>query len=75
MSGPITAPVRPDTDQGDHDRYAHWCRKVDITRANITGQPAVALCGKRWVPNRDPDRYPVCPDCRRIYDEMFGDAA
>ena len=56
---------RPDeVDGGDHDRFAHYCRKSDITRALVTGEAIVALCGKKWVPTRDPSRYPVCPTCR-----------
>lgn len=58
-----TLPV--DTD-GDHDRYAHYVKKADIVRANITGEPVEALCGKKWIPNRDPERYPVCPTCKEI---------
>lgn len=56
--------VRPSTGDGDHDRYAHICRKEDVTRAYITGEAIEALCGKRWVPSRDPDKYPVCPACK-----------
>jgi hypothetical protein len=26
------------------------------------------LCGKKWVPSRDPKKFPVCPDCKRIYE-------
>jgi hypothetical protein len=59
---PDTTPV--DTDHGDHDRFAHYCRKADITRALVTGEAIVALCGKKWVPSRDPKRYPVCPTCK-----------
>lgn len=59
---PTTLPI--DTDGGDHDRFAHYCKKADITRALVTGEPIVALCGKKWVPSRDPSRYPVCPTCR-----------
>ncbi len=62
-----TVPV--DTDAGDHDRFSHWARKSDITSAHVNGTPVVALCGKVWVPSRDPKKYPVCPDCQRIYDE------
>lgn len=54
------------TDDGDHDRYAHYVRKEDIVRANVEGVPVVALCGKKWIPNRDPSRYPVCPTCQEI---------
>jgi hypothetical protein len=60
---PAQAPERVDTDHGDHDRFAHYCRKADITRALVTGEAIVALCGKKWVPTRDPKRYPVCPTC------------
>ena len=61
---PVTTPTPVDTDHGDHDRFAHYCRKADITRALVTGEAIVALCGKKWVPTRDPSRYPVCPTCR-----------
>ena len=60
---PVGAPETIDTDHGDHDRFAHYCRKADITRALVTGEAIVALCGKKWVPTRDPSRYPVCPTC------------
>ena len=71
MITPVIAPTetptqetsRVDTDGGDHDRYAHFCRKDDIMRAMVTGEAIVALCGKRWVPTRDPERFPICPTC------------
>ena len=37
--------------------------KADVTRAMVTGEAIVALCGKKWVPTRAPERYPVCPTC------------
>lgn len=58
--------TRVDDGDGDHDRFAHYVRKADIVRANVEGVPVVALCGKKWIPNRDPDRYPVCPTCKEI---------
>lgn len=61
-----------DTGDGDHDRFAHYVRKGDIVRANVEGVPVVALCGKKWIPNRDPDRYPVCPTCKEIKSRLFG---
>lgn len=30
----------------------------------------MALCGKVWVPGRDPKKYPVCPMCKEIYESM-----
>jgi hypothetical protein len=64
---------------GDHERFAHIVlesarlgedgerhRFADVTAAYIEGTPVQALCGKVWVPSRDPKRYPVCPTCREI---------
>ena len=36
----------------------------------MTGEPVRALCGKVWTPGRDPSKYPVCPDCQRIYEGL-----
>lgn len=62
----VTAPARPDVDAGDHDRYAHYVRAEDATRAYVEGTPITALCGKKWVPTRDPERYPICPTCAEL---------
>jgi hypothetical protein len=42
--------------------------KGKLTEALVMGTPVIALCGKVWVPSRDPDRYPLCPECKRLYD-------
>jgi hypothetical protein len=68
---PVVAPERPDTDDGDHDRFAHYCKKADIVRAHVTGEAITALCGKKWVPARDPSRYPVCPTCKELKDAGY----
>jgi hypothetical protein len=63
---PTQAPEREHTDDGDHDRFAHYAKKDAIARAYVTGEPIVALCGKKWVPSRDPSRYPICPTCKEL---------
>lgn len=64
------------TSTGDHERYAHCIRASDpgaaILEASVTGAPLKALCGKRWVPQRDPSKFPVCPSCREIRYAMQG---
>lgn len=52
---------------GDHERFSHYVPKDAIVESAVTGKPVIALCGKTWVPSRDPSRFPVCPDCERIY--------
>lgn len=64
------------TDEGDHDRFAHyvWGKnpKAMVTESMVTGVPIRALCGKKWVPSRDGSKYPVCPDCQRVKNQLQG---
>lgn len=62
--------TRTSTDDGDHDRFSHYVRKDKIVESAVTGKPVIALCGKVWVPVRDPDKYPICPDCLKIYNKI-----
>ena len=65
----LERPVVP-TEDGDHERFSHVVVPASaVTEAYITGTPVTALCGKTWVPSRDPKRYPVCPTCKEILDQ------
>jgi hypothetical protein len=55
-------------EEGDHDRFSHYAEKDKLTEAMVLGTPIRALCGKIWVPSRDPNRYPVCPECKEIFE-------
>ncbi|MEO7132189.1 MAG: DUF3039 domain-containing protein [Dermatophilaceae bacterium] len=55
---------------GDHERFSHYVRKEKILESALSGDPVVALCGKIWVPGRDPQKFPVCPVCKEIYDGL-----
>jgi hypothetical protein len=57
-------------DEGDHERFSHYVPKNKLTEAMVMGTPVIALCGKVWVPSRNPDRYPVCPECKEIWESM-----
>ena len=61
---------RTDTryEEGDHDRFSHYVDKNKLTEALVVGTPVIALCGKVWVPSRDPQRCPVCPECKRLFE-------
>jgi len=63
----------PMLEDGDHERFSHYVRKNQIMPSAIEGTPIVALCGKKWVPSRDPKRFPVCPDCKEIFEKLKGD--
>ncbi|MFT4124309.1 MAG: DUF3039 domain-containing protein [Microbacteriaceae bacterium] len=57
-------------EEGDHERFSHYAPKDKIVEAAVTGKPIRALCGKKWVPTRDPSRFPVCPTCKEIYEHL-----
>jgi hypothetical protein len=57
-------------DEGDHDRYSHYVKKDKILTSALSGKPVIALCGKVWVPGRDPEKFPVCPTCKDIYEKL-----
>ena len=60
------------TDAGDHERFSHYVPKDKLTEAMVMGTPVVALCGKVWVPSRDPKRYALCGTCRDEYERLTG---
>jgi Protein of unknown function (DUF3039) len=64
---------------GDHERMSHIVlegfRPEDgsfiptgnsVVEGMVNGTAVKALCGKVWVPRRDPNRYGLCPTCREI---------
>lgn len=67
MSDTATPVATPETQtgsgDGDSERFAHIVKKEDQMRGYM-GEVVEALCGKRWVPSRDWNGYPVCPACK-----------
>lgn len=59
-------------EEGDEDRFSHYVPKEKLMAAMVDGIPVKALCGKMWVPTRDPDRFPICPQCKEIFAKMKG---
>ena len=61
------------TDAGDHERFSHFVDKDKLTEAMVMGTPVVALCGKVWVPSRAPEKFPVCPECKEVWESINDD--
>ena len=66
-------------DEGDHERFTHLVLEGytpkdgefvaldnSVVAGMINATPVRALCGKVWVPGRDPQKYPLCPTCKEI---------
>lgn len=76
ITGPLESPglgtlleerTSDGVEDGDHERFAHYVEKDKIVESAVTGTPVKALCGKVWVPGRDPSKFPVCPDCEKVF--------
>lgn len=57
-------------EDGDHERFSHYVPKDKLMKAMVEGTPVVALCGKVWVPTRNPEKYPVCPECKEVWESL-----
>ena len=72
-------------DDGDHERFTHIVLEGfhpkdetkefvpvgnSVVEGMINSTPVRALCGKVWVPGRDPKKYPLCPTCRELAEKM-----
>lgn len=46
------------------ERYTHFVGDMlAIDEAMQDGTPVGSVCGKVWVPSRDPDAFALCPTC------------
>ncbi len=63
-------PVVELTDDDEDPDAAHIVTQKDLIHSQITGEPIRALCGKMWVPKRNPDDYPMCPACIEIFNAL-----
>lgn len=66
----VEATPRTSHGDGDHERFAHYVKKEKILESAMSGEKVTALCGKKWIPGRDPGRFPVCPTCKEIFSGM-----
>jgi len=62
--------LRQEVEPGDRERFAHYVRKEKIMESALSGEPVIALCGKVWTPGRDPKKFPVCPECKEVYEGL-----
>lgn len=62
--------LEQEVEDGDHDRFSHYVQKDKILKSALSGKPVIALCGKVWTPGRDPQKFPICPTCKEIYEKL-----
>lgn len=57
--------------EGDEEKFAHYAEAASVTEGYVMGTPVQAICGKIFVPSRNPERLRVCPICKEIMDALF----
>jgi Protein of unknown function (DUF3039) len=65
---------RPEIKHSDSDsqeHFAHYAEAAEVTEGYVMGTPVIALCGKIFIPFRDPEKLKVCPNCKEIIDALF----
>jgi hypothetical protein len=79
----VAVRTTPTLDDGDHERFTHIvlegytpkdgefvALENSVVGGMINSTPVKALCGKIWVPGRDPQKYPLCGTCKEIAASM-----
>jgi hypothetical protein len=64
--------VRPDDGHtGDGADMFHYVKKDQMVNSAVEGAHVVALCGETFpVTRTSRTGAPVCPDCKRIFDQL-----
>jgi hypothetical protein len=65
-----TAPRLDGVDTDGNKDVSHYARKEEIGRAAVDGGLVTALCGVKFAPVRDPQRFPVCQRCAQLFGQL-----
>lgn len=60
-------------DKGE-EVFAHYAESASVTEGYVMGTPVMAICGKVFVPYRNPEKLRLCPICKEIMDALFLDS-
>ena len=60
-----------ETQESDEEHFAHYAESASVTEGYVLGTPVLAICGKIFIPSRNPERLRVCPICKEIMDALF----
>lgn len=58
-------------DENGDQIFCHYADKAKVTEGYVMGIPVKAICGKTFIPSRDPLKYPICPACKSIVESLF----
>jgi len=55
-----------DTKNNESEQFAHYANAAKVTEGYVMGTEVRALCGKVFIPSRDPEKLPICSECKEI---------
>ncbi len=53
-------------DEGSSNQFSHYAEKNKVTEGYVLGTPVLAICGKIFIPSRDPLKFKLCPICKKF---------
>lgn len=62
---------KPQTTDSGREDFAHIADAAKVTEAYVLGLPIEALCGKVFIPSKNPENLEVCPTCKEIANALF----
>jgi hypothetical protein len=62
--------VDVDANTGE-ENFSHYAESVSVTEGYVLGTPVMAICGKVFIPSKDPEKLRVCPICKEIVEALF----
>ena len=66
----VDTDVDQQTNSNDNNELAHYAEAASVTEGYIMGTPVQALCGKIFIPSKNPERLKICPICKEIVEEV-----
>jgi hypothetical protein len=66
----IDTDLNQQTDSNDNNELAHYAEAASVTEGYVMGTPVQALCGKIFIPSKNPERLKICPICKEIVEEV-----
>lgn len=70
-SSVLDLPKTSNTDSDDSEDFAHYVEAAKATEGYVMGTPVTALCGKTFIPYKDPLKLPICPICKSLAEALF----
>lgn len=63
--------LNPESRYSDENKFSHYAESTSVTEGYVLGTPVLAICGKIFIPSRDPKKFPLCPICKELAEALF----